>query len=230
MLSILAGIGGGWAFYLIWRRILPRARSRAFWQAMPAHASGMLHCEDPDDVLRHYRALIRHAASFAGRNTLAVVAGLLPMTGLFLLSGALHPEERGGPLVEVRPAAAVAGLPAGANGAPTGDGGFLVDRRDLAGEQLRLRGETLDAEALGRKFALCTSAMTCLGYELLLFETRRVREPSGGARSVVVRPLAFAANPLWPWLDDLELAFLVSAVAGGFAAGWLSSRTRGAPA
>jgi hypothetical protein len=121
-------------------------------------------------------------------------------------------------------------LPAGANGAPTGDGGFLVDRRDLAGEQLRLRGETLDAEALGRKLALCTSAMTCLGFELLLFETRRVREPSGGARSVVVRPLAFAANPLWPWLDDLELAFLVSAVAGGFAAGWLSSRTRGAPA
>jgi hypothetical protein len=93
VLSILAGIGGGWAFYYIWRWILPRARSRAFWQAVPAHASGMLHCEDPDDVLRHYRALIRHAASFAGRNTLAVVVGLLPMAGLYLLSSALYPEE-----------------------------------------------------------------------------------------------------------------------------------------
>jgi hypothetical protein len=226
VLSILAGIGGGWAFYFIWRRILPRARSRAFWQAVPAHASGMLHCEDPDDVLRHYRGLIRHAASFAGRNTLAVCSGLLPMAALFLFTSALHPEERRGPLVEVQPAAAVADLPARAEGSPTRDGGLLIDRRDLAGEELRLLGEPLDAEALRRKHAFCTSAIACLGYELLLFETRRVPDPPGSSRSVVMRPRAFAANPLWPWLDDLELAFLVSAVAGGVAAGWLSSRAR----
>jgi hypothetical protein len=190
----------------------------------------MLRCEDPDDVLRHYGALIRHAASFAGRNTLAVVAGLLPMAGLFLLTGTLYPEERRGPLVEVRPAAAVLGLPAWAAGAPTRDGGLLIDRRNLAGEELRLLGETLDAAALQGKLALCTSAMACLGYELLLFETHRVREPWSNARSVVMRPRAFAANPLWPWLDDFELAFLVSAVAGGVAAGWLSSRARSSPA
>jgi hypothetical protein len=230
VLSILAGIGGGWAFYLIWRRILPRARSRAFWQAVPAHASGMLHCEEPDDVLRHYRALIRQAASFAGRNTLAVFAGLLPMAALFLLTSALHPEQRRGPLVEVRPAAAVAGLPAWAGAVRTRDGGLLIDRRDVAGRALRLLGEPLDARALGRKRALCTSAIACLGYELLLFETHRVQQHSGSARSVVVRPRAFAANPLWPWLDDLELAFLVSAIAGGMAAGWLSSRAQRAPA
>ena len=94
MLALLAGIGGGWAFYLVWRRVLPRTRSREFWQAVPVHASGMLKSQDPDDVLRHYGALMKQAACFAGRNTLAVIAGLLPVTALFLLCGALYDDGR----------------------------------------------------------------------------------------------------------------------------------------
>ena len=90
MWSILAGIGGGWAFYYVWRRILPRQRSREFWRAIPAHASGMLHSEDPDDVFRHYRDLIWHIATFGTRNTLAVLAGLVPLAALFLLSESLQ--------------------------------------------------------------------------------------------------------------------------------------------
>ena len=91
--SILAGIGGGWAFYYVWRRVVPRHRSREFWRAIPAHASGMLHSEDPDDVFLHYRMLIRHAATFGTRNTLAVLAGLVPLAALFLLSDSLHRPE-----------------------------------------------------------------------------------------------------------------------------------------
>ena len=94
MLALLAGIGGGWAFYLVWRRVLPRSRSREFWQTVPVHASGMLKSQDPDDLLRHYGALMKQAARFAGRNTLAVIVGLLPVTALFLLSGALYDDER----------------------------------------------------------------------------------------------------------------------------------------
>ena len=45
-----------------------------------------------------------------------------------------------------------------------------------------------------------------------------------------VRPQAFDANPWWPYLDDLELAFFVSAAIGGIFAGWCSSRARTAPA
>ena len=129
MWSVLAGIGAGWAFYHVWRRILPRERSREFWQSVPAHASGMLRSEDPDDVFRHYRALLRHTATFGTRNTLAVLAGLLPLAALFLLAGRLHEAERRVPIVEVRPAAAVADLPASADWAPTPDGGLQFDRR-----------------------------------------------------------------------------------------------------
>ena len=227
----MAGIGAGWAFYYIWRRILPRERSRDFWQSVPTHASGMLRSEDPDDVFRHYRALVRHAATFGTRNTLAVLGGLLPLVALFLLADMLHADERRVSMVEVRPAAVVADVPASAEWEPTSDGGLLFDRRAYGNSGLILFGQTLDREALGDKHAYCTTWLGCLGYELMLFETHPLPTRAGnvGAGSVVVRPRAFDANPWWPYLDDLELAFLASAAVGGIAAGWLSSRSRITP-
>jgi len=231
MWSVLAGIGAGWAFYYIWRRILSRERSRDFWQSVPTHASGMLRSENPDDVFRHYRALVRHAATFGTRNTLAVLAGVVPLAALFLLAGRLHAAERRVPIVEVRPAAAVADLPASAAWAPTPNGGLQFDRRAYRDSGLSLFGQTLDREALADKRAYCAGWLGCLGYELMLFETHPLSAHTGGAGvgSVIVRPRAFDANPWWPYLDDLELAFFASAAAGGIAAGWLSSRARNAP-
>ena len=232
MWSVLAGIGAGWAFYHVWRRILPRERSRDFWQSVPAHASGMLRSEDPEDVFRHYRALVRHAATFGTRNTLAVLAGLLPLVALFLLAGILHAAERRVPIVEVQPAAAVADQPESEAWVPTPDGGLQFDRRAYGNSGLNLLGQTLDREALADKRAYCAGWLDCLGFELMLFETHPLIARAGVAEvdSVVVRPLAFDANPWWPYLDDLELAFFASAAAGGIAAGWLSSRFRSAPA
>ncbi len=85
-LNFAAGAAGGIAFYAIWRRLMPRARSRAFWQALPVHVSGLLRTADPDETLRHYGALMKHTASFAVLNTIAVIAGLVPVVALYLLS------------------------------------------------------------------------------------------------------------------------------------------------
>jgi hypothetical protein len=232
MWSVLAGIGAGWAFYYVWRRILPRERSREFWQSVPAHASGMLRSKDPDDVFRHYRALLRHTATFGTRNTLAVLAGLLPVAALFLLTGKLHAAERRVPIVEVRPAAAVAGLPESEAWAPTPGGGLQFDRRAYGDSGLNLLGQTLDREALADKRAYCSGWLGCLGYELMLFETHRLSAHAGsaGMGSIVIRPRAFDANPWWPYLDDLELAFFAGVAAGGLAAGWQSARSRRVPA
>jgi hypothetical protein len=230
-LNFASGIAAGWAFFLLWRRILPRDRSRVFLQAVPVHASGMLHSEDPDDVMRHYGALMKHVASFATRNTLAVAVGLVPVVALFLLTGALYPQERRASMVEVRPAIAVRGLPASVPVAKTRDGGLLVDRQKVGGGLL-LFGETLDRDALATKHVFCDGWLSCLGYELMLFETHRLQEsplaPDSG--SVVVRPRVFAVNSFWPYLDDLELAYFVGIMAGGIAAGWRSSVTRNSPA
>ena len=218
-INLLAGIAAGWAFHVVWRRILPRARSREFWRAMPVHASGMLHCTDPDDVARHYGALMTQTAGFAARNTLAVLVALAPVAALFLLSDALHSDQRRVPIVEVRPAVAATLIPASPPMEQTGDGGLLIDRRGIA-KELRILGTTFDSEDLTNKQAFCAGILSCMGYQLMLFETHRLQSqlPSRNSRSVVVRPLAFAANPLWPYLDDLELAFLVGTIAGGIGA------------
>ena len=58
----------------------------------------------------------------------------------------------------------------------------------------------------------------------MLFETHRLQVELRGknAKSVVVRPRAFATNPFWPYVDDLELVFFGGLIAGGIAAGWRS--------
>ncbi|MGH8244266.1 MAG: hypothetical protein ACRETY_13075, partial [Steroidobacteraceae bacterium] len=105
--------------------------------------------------------------------------------------------------------------------------GLLIDRHDIA-TGLRLFGTTLDSDALANKRAFCSGTLACLGYELMLFETHRLSPlpPEAGGSTVVVRPRAFASNPFWPYLDDLELAFFAGTITGGVAAGWRSSRAR----
>jgi hypothetical protein len=223
MWNVLAGIAGGAGFHYLWRRILPARLSRAFWRALPAHAAAMVRSADSDDVLRHYGLMMRDTARFAARNTIAVVAGLVPLGALFVVSGGLHASERRAALVEVRPAHAVARLPASATWAPTPGGGLEFDRSDY--EQLRLFGRALDREALADKTAFCDGWMSCLGYGLMLFETHQLPDT---ARTVVVRPRIFDGNPWWPYLDDLELAFFAGAAAGALGAGWAASRAKGA--
>lgn len=84
--GVAAGFGGGWAFYAVWRRVLPRARSRVFWHALPVHTTGLIRSADPDETLRHYGALMKHTLTFALRNTLAVAAGVVPALALYLLT------------------------------------------------------------------------------------------------------------------------------------------------
>lgn len=86
VLHFVAGALGGCAFYVVWRRLMPRERSRVFWQSLPVHAVGLLRSDDPDDTLRHYGALMKHTASFAATNTLAVIAGLVPVVVLYALA------------------------------------------------------------------------------------------------------------------------------------------------
>lgn len=228
MLTFLAGIGGGWAFFLVWRRFLPRSISRRFWLALPAYASAMVRSERPDDVVLHYRALVVQAARFGTRSLLGVAAGLVPVAVLFLLADAPYRSERRVPIVEVQPALPAVRLPQSMHPTPTADGGMLIDRRDIPQRGLRLLGETLDREDLSGKQAFCRGWLSCLGYNLMFFETYRLQErlSSQVSSAVVLRPRAFDANPFWPILDDLEFAFLAGALVGSLAAGWLSSRRR----
>jgi hypothetical protein len=170
---------------------------------------------------------MKQIAGFAARNTLGVLAGLAPVAALFVLSGEIYRQERSVPVVEVRPARAVAGAFAAVPMQQTRDGGILIDSGKLTHE-LRLFGEALDREALGSKQAFCHGWLACLGYDLMLFRTHSLPSPplNPGSDSVVIRPRVFAANPFWPYIDDLELAFFGGIMAGGIAAAWQASRSK----
>ena len=215
-----------------WRHTVgtwPRPRSRVFWQAVPVHASGMVHSADPDDVSRHYGALMKHVATFATRNTLAVIAGLLPVVALFLMSNVLYDHDRRTPIVEVRPATAVLDITASVPVVRNRDGGLLIDRRKIPAQELRLLGETL-----GDGLMLAPAEAGILLPERLSLPWLRgdaFRDTSAGgcataernARNrLAVRPRSVsAAHPLLAlWRRPGTGGPWSALIAGGIAAGW----------
>lgn len=75
----------------------------------------------------------------------------------------------------------------------------------------------------GDKDAFCASAIHCALFEMMLFDTHRSPELE---RSIVVRTAAFDRNPVWPYVNDLELAFFTAVVLGGAGAAWLERKRR----
>ena len=98
--GVIAGLAGGWLFYRVWRKIMPRTRSRQFWQHLLESLRSMLGSQEPDDLLRHYRELLAVLARFAGRNTLAVAAGLVPVALAFAILDRLRVPDRLTPFLD----------------------------------------------------------------------------------------------------------------------------------
>lgn len=226
--AVAFGLAGGWLFHDVWRRLLPRARSRDFWTTVPASVRGMLTSEATTDLLHHYRTLVVAGFRYAGRNVVALLVAMTPIVAIALLLGAIDPSSRLAASIEVRPATAIVPT-AGAPGEWRTDGErLLIDRSALGGSSVRLAGHTLDSHALAQKQALCTTTVSCLIFEMMLFHTHSVDwQARGRVRGpVVVRPLLLDSNPFWPYLNDLDFGFFIALMSGGAAAAWWSRRRR----
>ncbi|MGH8249923.1 MAG: hypothetical protein ACREVI_04375 [Steroidobacteraceae bacterium] len=226
--GLLAGAAVGWLFQRIWRRILPRPLSRAFWQGLPVNLRGMMKSAEPDDMLRHYQALLRATAGFAGRNLLGISLGIAPIAILLLAYDGLNLPGRFATQVEAYPASTISRM-AMPSGEWRVDGQrLLVDRRSLSDVPLRVAGHALDRSALAGKQAFCETTLSCLSYDILLFETHRIDSVPDRARSgsIVMRPRLLDRNSLWPYLDDVEFWFFIAVMAGSAAAAWRSRQGR----
>jgi hypothetical protein len=226
--AVVFGLIGGWLFHGIWRRVLPQTRSREFWTTVPASMRGMLTSEATRDLLRHYRTLIVGGFRYAGRNVLAVLVAMTPIAAIAVLLNALDPSGRLAASIEVSPATAIAPPAQSLSRWHTDGERLLISRAALGGSSVRLAGRTLDASALSRKHALCTTTLSCLLFEMMLFRTHNVgpathSAPSG---SVVVRPVLLNSNPFWPYLNDLDVGFFIALMSGGAAAAWWTRRGR----
>jgi hypothetical protein len=87
------GLAGGWLFYRIWRALAPPAQAREFSRHMMQQLRGMIGSEDPNEVFRHYRALLVSLGRYAGRNLLAVLVAVVPLSVAWLLYEGLLLDE-----------------------------------------------------------------------------------------------------------------------------------------
>lgn len=225
--AVAAGLIGGYAFFGLWRRIVPSAWSSGVLAALPGNVQGMLTSQDPSDMLAYYKAVMLSLGAYAVRNTLGLAVGLLPMTGLFLALTVYDPSGALATRSEAYPASA---LPSGPGGAWTRDGErLLIDRRDVGSAAVRIAGESLDGAKLGDKLAICPSTLSCLLLDTMLFETHSAPPRQRLRSSILVRPLLFDANPFWPYLNDLDFLFFLAAALGSAAGAW-AARRRGSAA
>lgn len=202
----LMGFIGGWLFYRLWRGLLPRSRSGKFWRSLPDSVRGMLTSDEPSDLFRCYRALVVATARYAGRNTLAVLVGIMPVAVIFLLLDALDLSSHVAARVEVQ------------SDWRMDNGRLFIDRGKL--------GDSLDREALTKKQVFCETTVSCLLFDM--FETDSIaleaERQIGG--SVVVRPVLLDSNLFWPYLNDLDFWFFIGVMSGSAAAAWRSRHRR----
>jgi len=225
--GVIMGFVSGGLFYCFWRGLLPRSRSRAFWRMLPDSARGMLTSDEPSDLLRHYRTLIVATARYAARNTLAVLVGITPIAVIFLLLDALALSSRMAESVEVYPATAMVQAAGQVSDWRMDDERLLIDSDKLGDAPVQLAGQRLDREALAKKQVFCDTTVSCLLFDMLLFETHRIDSQAGSRMggSVIIRPVLLDSNLFWPYLNDFEFWFFIAAMLGSAtAARWRRHR------
>lgn len=219
--AVISGLFGGYWFYRLWRRVAPHSRARLFWQKLPNDVRTMLTCENPSDMVKHYKALLSSIFAYAGRSTLALALGLTPMAALFFAVAAWDPSGRLAKEAVAHPAKVVGDLTETRSPWRLSRDRLLVDRESVGESGVHILGESLDSTMLARKHAFCRSSLNCLLFEMMLFETHRFAAERDVGHAVVIRPVLLDSNPFWPYLNDLDFWFFIAAMAGSTGAAWL---------
>jgi hypothetical protein len=103
---------------------------------------------------------------------------------------------------------------------------LFLDRNDLDGSGIEIAGESVDQALLDRKTAFCRSFLSCMFFELMLFETHALERANAPESSVIVRPVLLDSNPLWPYLNDFDFWFFVAAMGGSVGAAFTPGKHR----
>ena len=198
--SVAAGLLLGWLFVRLWRLCAPRATNRRFWAALGDISRQMLAVDEVAWLLRLYRRLAREVGGYLLRNLGGLALAGLPLGAFLILvaPGALALWDRGADRIAFYPSPA-------------------------AWERARAADPALDlavAADAGRT-ALCWSATRCTLFRLLGF--RVIEQPApvpADAPYLVARAGRGTGNLLWPYLNDLEVAFacafLLASIGGLF--------------
>lgn len=216
--GVLLGLVAGYLFYRLWRVIVPRSWSRSFWRSVAGEINGMLTCEDPSDMLKHYKAFLVSIAGYIARSSMGLVLALIPVASVYVGLSFLDPSGREAKYLEVYPAIHLGGSGAANYFSRTVDGRLLIQRTDIGDAGIRIADKRLDQNMLAKKQAFCPSIVSCALYDLMWFQTHIVELENSPGGSVIVRPVLLDSNPFWPYLNDLDFWFFLAVMAGSTAA------------
>lgn len=221
---LLGGVVG-----VVWAGIVTRESNRRFFDLTLSILRTLLIDEDAP-FLSHYGKLIVNVLRYLGRQMLALLAVLLPLTVVFLYGAPAFHEARNASadFLFIHPAAAASHveqepLPSPKLGLiPISS---LPDKRSIT---LRLSGQTLVLtgqrrnHAVTRSGALSGLLLSSLGFEVT--ETSFFPHPT----MILIRPTNGDINPLWPYVSDPEFWFYLAMLLGSvFGVIWSRRRQSG---
>jgi hypothetical protein len=210
IVAVACGLASGAVTALAWNALLARFGDATFRPALSAFVRQLAAGASDAELFRQYLELVKRLASYVGRNLAVLVLAFLPLS-LFIMAAA-PPASRfwnkGADSIVVycsQPLSASLGAdtfpvesPLSAIPTPEGPSVSL----DLATSEASAHLDSAE-----RNWAFSSSGfqrllLEMLGFDLLSFEK--------GPALVIVRPSRGDGNPLWPWVNDLEFAFLGS--------------------
>jgi hypothetical protein len=197
--SVGSGMLLGWLVAKLWKRCTPRETHRQFWVSLVDITKCMLAVDELQLLLSLYRRLALDVGGYLLRNIGGLVVACLPVVvfSVFVAPLVLELWDRTADRVVLYPQAAVDELTA-------------VERSEMLAT-LGISAIELDQQptnVVGRT-AVCWTQTSCAFFRLLAFEV--IETPAAilhDAPYLVVRAQHGDVNFLWPYLNDLEFAFV----------------------
>lgn len=205
--SITLGIALGAVFVISWRVFVPKGAISRIVAELASIASGMARADEVDDFLNLYKRLFVNVGAYLARNFAGLAFACLPMVLVWTLlvppileawgsqadAFAIYPELEGLAIAKSRD----------------------NQTEDQTGARLALLvgGSQVSRYTPHGRLAICWSQAYCTLFELLGFEVEEhSNAPVAGTSFIVIRPEHNDENLLWPYLSDLEFAFLLAFV------------------
>ncbi|MGQ0634388.1 MAG: hypothetical protein ACT4QC_07255 [Planctomycetaceae bacterium] len=209
-IATICGLLTGIVTALVWNALLSRRGESTFRPALEAFVKQLASGVDGAQLFRQYVDLVKQLGGYVGQNLLVLVLAFLPVTVFVIVAG--PPARRfwnaGADHIAVyssEPVTVSLGAETFRVDPPMSE--IPVPNGPDVSLDLTFADASVHIDSAARNWACSASAFPRLLLELLDFEQEAV---SQGPALAIVRPRRRDSNPLWPWMNDLEFAFMAS--------------------
>jgi hypothetical protein len=212
--TCLAGIVLGCAFVGVWKRCLSSDQALTLVREFTVSLRHSIKHEDPAVSFQHYAVAVKALLKFISRSVLGLIGGFIPIVLFFyfifpMFFSSSNSESE---FIDIFPATArvlIDGAPATTT---PKDGRLTVPREtklSLLLAENSVRGINVDLSIHSQVF--CGSPVVCALFQMSGLVVNATQKENNSANVYVIfRAKNWDQNPLWPFLNDLELLFFIS--------------------